>query len=119
MEPLSQDEREIRAARNQVMFRAVNEKIRELNETFAVVTDTFTIACECSDPYCVATVEVEPDDYKAIRANPRQFAVLPGHADTAIEHVVTETERYHVAEKRGKAAAVAEAALSPQGDDDS
>ena len=118
MEPISEDEREIRAARNQVMFRAVNDKIRELTETFAVVTDTFTIMCECSDPYCVATIEIEPDDYKAIRANPRQFAVLPGHADTAIEHVVTETERYQVAEKRGKAAAVAEA-LSPQGDDDS
>jgi hypothetical protein len=118
MEPISQDEREIRAARNQAMFRAVNDKIRELNETFAVITDTFTIACECADPYCVDTIEIKHSDYEAIRANPRRFAVLPGHADTDIEYVVTEAECYQVAEKRGKAAAVADA-FAPQGDDGS
>ena len=123
MEPITDptaatDEREIRAARNQAMFRAVNEKIRDLNETFAVFTGTFTIACECADSHCVGTIDVEPADYEAIRANPRRFAVLPGHLDTSIEHVVTEAEGYQVAEKRGKAAAVAEV-LSPPGDDGS
>ena len=116
MEPISQDEREIRAARNQAMFRAVNDKIRELADTFAVVTGTFTIACECADPHCVSTIEINPADYEAIRANPRRFAVLPGHLDTGIEGLIAQSEHYHVAEKRGKAAAVAEA-LSPQGDD--
>ena len=118
MEPISQDEREIRAARNQAMFRAVNDKIRELTDTFAVATETFTIACECADPHCVDTIEVKPAEYEAIRANPRRFAVLPGHLDTDIEELIARSEGYHVAEKRGKAAAVAEA-LSPQGDDGS
>ena len=116
MEPISQDEREIRAARNQAMFRAVNEKICELNETFAAITNTFSIACECADPHCVGMIEIGPADYEAIRANPRRFAVLPGHLDADIEHLVTEAEGYQVAEKRGKAAAVADA-LVPQGDD--
>ena len=123
MEPITDpiaaaDEREVRAARNQAMFRAVNDKIRELNETFAVLTGTFTIACECADHHCVGTIELKPDDYEAIRANPRRFAVLPGHLDTSIEHVVTDAGRYQVAEKRGKAAAVADA-LAPQGNDGS
>ena len=118
MEPITMDEHEVRAARNQAMFRAVNDKIRELNETFAVITGTFTIACECADAMCVSTVEIEPADYEAIRASPRRFAVLPGHADTSIEHVVSDAGRYQVAEKRGKAAAVADA-LAPQGDDGS
>jgi hypothetical protein len=118
MEPISEDEREVRAARNQAMFRAVNDKIRELTETFAVATDTFTIACECADAHCVDTIEIKPTDYEAIRANPRRFAVLPGHLDTDIEELIAQSEHYQVAEKRGKAAAVAEA-LSPQGDDGS
>ena len=124
MEPISDptaaagDEREVRAGRNQAMFRAVNDKIREVNETFSVITGTFTIACECANPRCVSMIEIKPADYEAIRANPRRFAVLPGHLDSEIEHVVTEAEGYQVAEKRGEAAAVAEA-LSPQGDDGS
>ena len=116
MEPITDDEREVRAGRNQAMFRAVNDKIREINETFAVITGTFTIACECANPRCVGMVEIKPADYEAIRANPRRFAVLPGHLVADIEHLVTEAEGYQVAEKRGKAAAVADA-LVPQGDD--
>ena len=46
MEPSSQEEREVRAARNQSLFRAVNENIRTLNEAFAQITETFAIACE-------------------------------------------------------------------------
>ena len=115
-ERISEDERETRAARNQAMFRAVNDKIRELNETFAVFTGTFTIACECADAHCVGTISIKPADYETIRANPRRFAILPGHLDTDIESVVDEAECYQVAEKRGKAAAVADA-LAPQDDD--
>ena len=58
--PIDQ-EREIRAARNQAMFRAVNEKIGELNNAFAVITGTYGIACECFDPTCVEVVSITPE----------------------------------------------------------
>jgi|GEM_PF-4479996 len=44
----STDEREVRAARNRAILRAVNEKILELNEAFGALLGTFAIACECA-----------------------------------------------------------------------
>jgi len=60
----AQTEREIRAARNQATFRAVNEKMTELNDSFAALTGTYTIACECADMSCVATLELTPEQYE-------------------------------------------------------
>ena len=105
----SQHEREIRAARNQVLFRAVNEKARALNEVFSAPTDRFRVACECADVSCIETLEIAPHEYLAIRAEPRRFAVRPGHVYPQIESVVGEGSGYVVVEKEGKPGEVAEA----------
>jgi hypothetical protein len=96
-----QEQREIRAARNQSLFRAVNENLKGLNEAFASVTETetFTIACECSDVSCVEMLEIHPHEYVAVRSEPRHFAILPGHVDLEAEKVVREAEGYVVVEK--------------------
>jgi hypothetical protein len=62
MEPeaSNQDEREIRAARNQALFRAVNEQIKSMNEAYAEFTGTFAIACECASQSCIETLELSP-----------------------------------------------------------
>lgn len=108
MESNDQQAREIRAARNQSLFRAVNERMRALNESFALVTDTFTIACECADTDCVEMLEIQPEDYLRLRTEPRHFAVLPGHVYADVENVIRETEQYVVVEKFGTASDVAE-----------
>ena len=115
LEPSNSDEREIRAARNQSLFRAVNEQIKSLNETYAEFVGTFAIACECADTSCIGTIELPPDEYEAIRAEPRHFAVLPGHIYPDVEDVVRESNGYVVVEKIARAAAVAEV-LDPRGD---
>ena len=58
METENQRDRELRAARNQALFRAVNEKLRELNEAFSDVSETYAIACECANVSCVETLQV-------------------------------------------------------------
>jgi 5-bromo-4-chloroindolyl phosphate hydrolysis protein len=103
METSSHEEREIRAARNQALFRAVNENLRTLNEAFASLAGTFTIACECADRNCVDMIEIEPTEYLAVRAEPRHFAVLPEHVYPDVEVVVRESERYVVVEKTAAA----------------
>jgi hypothetical protein len=108
MEPSAQQEREVRAARNQALFRAVNEKVKELEESFASSTGRFTIACECADTDCLETIEIQQQDYVAVRAEPRHFAVLSGHVYPDVEGVVRESERYVVVEKTGTAAIAAE-----------
>ena len=104
----SHQEREVRAARNQSLFRSINEKMRQLNEATASLTGTFAIACECADTTCLAMIEIAPDDYLAVRSEPRRFAVLPGHVYPEIETVVCEAEAYVVVEKEETAGEVAE-----------
>jgi 5-bromo-4-chloroindolyl phosphate hydrolysis protein len=104
MESDPRHERETRAARNQALFRAANEKARALNETFARLTSKFTITCECADTGCIETIEILPQEYLAIRAEPRQFAVLPGHVYPDVDSVVRGRDGYAVVEMEGEAA---------------
>ena len=108
MDEQSQVEREVRAARNQALFRAVNAKLQELNETVSAVTDSFVVACECADRSCVEMVTICGEEYEAVRANPRHFVVLSGHVYPDVERVVGEADAYVVVEKSGTAAKVAE-----------
>ena len=100
-------EREARAARNQSVFRSVNEKMRELNEALSTVSDEFAIACECADGGCVQTLNIRQEEYEAVRSSPRQFVVLPGHIVADVEVVVSENVGYVVVEKLGTAGEVA------------
>src|SRR3954471_6889697 len=108
MDGNSQHERELRAARNQSLFRAVNDRLRDLNDAVAALSDTFVIACECADTTCIATLEISGEEYAAVRKQPRQFAVLPGHVYPDVETVVSESDRYVVVEKVAAAGELAE-----------
>jgi hypothetical protein len=108
MERSSENEREVRAARNQSLFRSINERMESLNEAFESLTSTFAIACECADVTCVEMLEIEPQEYEAVRAEPRHFAVRPGHVYPDVEIVVREGHEYVVVEKVGVAGEVAE-----------
>jgi len=109
MESSSQEEREVRAARNQSLFRAVNEKLETLNEAFENLTGSGTIACECADITCVEMLDVEPREYDAVRAEPRHFIVVSGHVYPDVERVVRQSDGYVVVEKLATAGEIAEA----------
>lgn len=113
MESSSDEQREVRAARNQSLFRAVNEKMRDLNGAVASLTEMFTVACECADLACLEVIDISPSEYEAVRAHPRRFVVRPKHLYPGIETVVRETQTYVVVEKIATAGEVAEA-LPPE-----
>ena len=94
---------EERAARNELLFREVNEQIEEMSERIRRA-DTFAIVCECSHGDCLAGVEVEPDAYRTVRSHPLRFFLSPGHEQPDIEQVVERTAGYIVVEKTGIAA---------------
>jgi hypothetical protein len=107
----------VRAARNQALFREVNESVREVNETFGEIEPTSEWVCECAHPTCVERISLTIDEYKALRAAPTLFAVAPseGHVFVEVENIVDRTERYWVVEKIGEAAEFV-AAVAPQQD---
>jgi hypothetical protein len=108
----SDEEREVQAARNQAVFRAMNERLRVLNEAFPEVTETFTVACECANLHCIEQLDIAPGEYEEVRANPRQSVVLPGHVVPDVEQVIGEAPGYVVVEKTATAGDVAERLLS-------
>ncbi len=94
------DERARRVGANEALYRQVNERIQELNETFATLTDDdFTIVCECGDLHCAEQIRVPRATYERIRANPVHFVVRPGHDARDVEHVIETHDEYAVVQK--------------------
>jgi len=93
-----------RIAKNEILFREVNERIRELGDRFGLGPgDTMDFLCECSRRSCGSSVPLTLEEYEQVRSSDRHFFVLPGHVDPEFERVVRATERFVVVEKVGEA----------------
>jgi hypothetical protein len=98
---------EERRARNEILFREANEKIRRVQKELDLPDGEMPFICECDVESCTEVIRVTTAEYEAIRAEPRRFAVAPGHDAGKI---VSRTDRYHVAEKDGPEGELVEAA---------
>jgi hypothetical protein len=96
-----------RAAKNERLFREVNERILELQEDFGRTYETADFICECSHLACTEHIRLTLAEYGSVRAEPAQFVVTPGHVDLNYERVIRATERYAVVEKFGVAGRMA------------
>jgi hypothetical protein len=93
------DERQRRIGENEVIYRAVNEKIEGLNQAFGAVTEQMIVVCECGDGSCAEQIELDVPAYERIRSDPTFFVVKPGHEKRDVEAVVERTDAYHVVHK--------------------
>jgi hypothetical protein len=80
-----------RLAHNQVLFREVNERLREMLDESVAVAE---FLCECSQADCTETLPLEPSEYERVRSQPNQFVITPGHEIPEIEEVVWESDSY-------------------------
>src|SRR3954451_929322 len=94
------DRRQERIGRNEALYRSINERLEELNDTFATTTGTFSVVCECGDRSCMEQVTVALADYERLRADPALFIVRPGHDMADVEDVVEMHGQYEVVRKR-------------------
>jgi hypothetical protein len=90
------------AARNEEVFRDVNERIDAGAEQHHVEAP-LPFHCECADASCVEKVSVTPAEYERVVNERFRFMVLPGHENAAVERVVEEHAEYLVVEKIGEA----------------
>jgi hypothetical protein len=93
-------ERERKLGLNEAMFREVNERLEELNRTFADFTDQLQVVCECADMACAEMIDVPAADYERIRSDSLLFIIVPGHEIADVEDVVEEHETFEVVRKR-------------------
>lgn len=90
------------AARNEEVFRDVNERI-DAGAGRHHVEAPLPFHCECADASCVEKVSATPAEYERVVNEPFHFMVLPGHENDAVERVVAEHAEYLVVEKTGEA----------------
>jgi hypothetical protein len=98
-----------KAARNQSLWREVNERIKAVAETSAEMQ----FLCECASLDCTETLDLSMAEYERIRSSPVRFPITRGHDFPEVERVVEETDRYAVVQKQGEAAEIV-AKLDPR-----
>lgn len=99
---------EQRAARNEALFREVNENIAKLEERHGTTSTKPVYICECADAACTEQIAIDGETYSRVRAEARYFFVRPGHQDPQLERVVETHEEFLIVEKTGAAGEVAE-----------
>ena len=102
------DFREERLAKNESLFRSVNENIAEVAGTLGRDTP-YEFVCECSTADCVDLIVLTLGEYEQVREVGTHFFMVPAHVDDGIERVVATHDTYVVVEKLGVAAVVVDA----------
>jgi hypothetical protein len=92
-----------RQGRNESLFREVNERIAELNQSFQVEGRS-EFLCECGQEGCTEPVSISLAEYEDIRLVSTRFFVLPGHENEHFERIVERNDRFTVVDKVGDAA---------------
>jgi hypothetical protein len=102
------DAREERLARNEVLFRELNETIEVIALKHGTDSHLYEFVCECSNIDCTLALPLTLEVYEDTRGAPDLFLVAPGHELPDIEDVVREGDGFQVVRKRGAAARLAE-----------
>jgi hypothetical protein len=110
------DPREERLARNEALFRDVNERVRAVAEQHGGEPHLYQFFCECSNVDCTFQLNATLAEYEAVRAHSNRFLVAPDHWLPEVESIAEKTGRWWVVEKHGDAAKLAEE-LDPRNDD--
>ena len=106
-----------RLARNEALFREVNERIEEVDRRLGEIApddSPWEFVCECANEACFERLQLRPDEYEAVRANAAHFVIAPGHEYDVVERTISQNERFAVVEKRHDAADIA-AYTNPRG----
>ena len=86
-------------AKNEAASREINEEIEEAYQG-EPPSNRLDIVCECALKMCDRSIDITLDEYRHVRMDPRQFAVVPEHFIGDIERIVYENDRFAVVAKR-------------------
>ena len=94
-----------RNARTQVLYREVNERIRENQQGFGCLP-SIELLCECGRG-CRDRVTLPAADYARVREQSSYFLVAPRHVALEVDSVVEDHELWLLVEAVGIAAEIA------------
>jgi hypothetical protein len=105
------DRREERLAKNEIVFRDVNERIEKMalgHDQALRGRRDLGFLCECSNVDCTLRLLLTLTEYEQARSDSTQFVVALGHELPEIEQVVFVADTYQLVRKHGSAAVIAE-----------
>jgi hypothetical protein len=91
--------REERMARNEVASREFNEEIEEAYQG-EPSSNRLDIVCECALKMCDRSIDITMAEYRMVRSDPRQFAIVPEHLIGDIERIIYQNERFALVSKQ-------------------
>ena len=103
------DERTRRIAENESRFREINERLERDLRALPGEGEAVPFVCECGDAGCSEPVRLSVEDYERVRAEPHNFAVVPGHEIETAEDVIARTDEYFVVRKHAPSQLIVEA----------
>ena len=86
-----------RLSRNQLIFREVNERVREMAD--GAPNGKAEYLCECGDVTCTERIQMVLSQYEAVRARPNAFLMIPGHERLEVERILDTPDGYMIVEK--------------------
>jgi hypothetical protein len=95
----------VRAAKNQVSFRAANEQLEEKRDELGLGGRT-PFLCECDDPDCTALIALSLEEYEHVRSRVNWFLIAGRHR-TSEDQIAEERSDYVIVVKEGLAGRIA------------
>jgi hypothetical protein len=84
---------EEQTVRNSLLFREVNERIREVSIAW-LERESQELLCKCQDPTCMATIAVVRADFREVEEQPGRFLLASRHADDAGTRILACRDGY-------------------------
>ena len=94
-------------ARNEILFRHVNERITDLSND-EELEEGLIVLCECGQAECLLHIQVPAQTYAEVREHGGRFIILPDHLEPDVEVIVQREAGFLVVEKAGTARELAE-----------
>jgi hypothetical protein len=89
-----------RAAANESTFREANERLERRADELVPGDSRTPFLCECEHERCTQVILLTRDEYEAVRAAPRTFALAVGH-QSPNDRVLRELAGFVLVEKTG------------------
>ena len=94
-------------ARNEALFREVNERLEEVSGGRS--TELTEYLCECGNADCTDAIALLDEEYERVRSDPLLFAVMPGHEIPDVEEILDSNERFSLVRKHAGEGVIARA----------
>ena len=93
--------REESLAKNEALFRDINERIEQAAQRDGMSSEKYGFVCECASDDCFELIHITVGDYEHVRTDPVRFIVIEGHEAPEIEEIVERHAGYYIVAKTG------------------